>query len=279
MFLLAANSSAEKIVHYEYVPFTVYLEVGKERSISFGDHVQVGMSKGLQVKKLFRHQSAQGVLHLLANEVFEKQRIQVRRMSDNRIIFIDLIGTDKDMGIETGESIRVLMPDENKAPSDSGSNGQKSPANSLFNYSTKKGITPVDLTRFAAQKLYGPKRLHKEDSRISPVNIPNHSGINIFKGKNKHVTYAKSVLGYQANGNYLTVILIKNMSPEEVNLSYLDLNIPFDYATFQHHKLGPKNTGTDNTVLYLISKQSMEETLFPWTYYLDERNKNQGGGK
>src|SRR5690554_6847347 len=84
------RSYATEIIHYENIPVTIELRQGEERTIHFGDHVQVGMTKGQQLKKLFRVQSAQGAIHLLPYQPFDKQRIQVKRL-DGRVVLLDLI--------------------------------------------------------------------------------------------------------------------------------------------------------------------------------------------
>jgi len=263
---LSLTAAADVIIHYKNIPVTIELHDGEERSIRFGDHVSVGVTRGQQVKNLFRVQSAQGVVHFLANQEFDKQRVQVKRMSDGRVILLDLISASKNTTSGPLENIRIVLESENQVPSDELS------AQSYDPFVPEKVITPVDLTRFAAQRLYGPTRLHRSLPGINEMNPGVKGGIHIFKGANKYRTFSQPILVYQGGGYYLAAIHIKNTSNEFVHLDYLELNVQFSHATFQHHSLYSNGTPGDSTVLYLISDKPLNETLYPWTYYQDLTN-------
>lgn len=252
---------ATEIIHYNNLPVTIELRKGEERGIQFGDHVQVGITKGQKAKNLFRVQSAQGAIHLLPYDVFDKQRIQVKRLTDGRVILLDLIASKEDPMATPLEDIRILLESENVVPED-----ELQVSDSPMDIPI---ITPVDLTRFASQRLYGPTRLHRDRPGITETTLGVKGAVRVFKGENKYRTYSKPILAYQGGGYYLAAIHIKNTSDIEVGLDYLDLNLPFSHATFQHHMLYPNGTPGDSTVLYLISEKPLNETLYPWTYYQD----------
>lgn len=252
---------ATEIIHYNNLPVTIELRKGEERSIQFGDHVQVGITKGQKAKNLFRVQSAQGAIHLLPYDVFDKQRIQVKRLTDGRVILLDLIASKEDPQAVPMEDIRILLETENMVPED-----ESQVSNSPMDIPI---ITPVDLTRFASQRLYGPTRLHRDRPGITQATLGVKGAVRVFNGENKYITYSKPILAYQGGGYYLAAIHIKNTSDKEISLDYLDLNLQFSHATFQHHKLLPNGTPGDSTVLYLISEKPLKETLYPWTYYQD----------
>ena len=257
----SSSALATEIIHYTNLPVTIELRKGEERSIQFGDHVQVGITKGQQMKKLFRVQAAQGAVHFLPYEEFDKQRVQIKRLTDGQVILLDLISGKEDPNAKPLEDIRILLESENVVPED-----QRQMSDFPMELPT---ITPVDLTRFASQRLYGPTRLHRDRPGITETTLGVQGAVRVFKGENKYKTYSKPILAYQGGGYYLAAIHIKNTSEDEVNLSYLDLNLPFSHATFQHHMLYPNGTPGDSTVLYLISEKPLKETLYPWTYYQD----------
>lgn len=259
--LYTSSAMATEIIHYTNLPVTIELRKGEERSIQFGDHVQVGITKGQQMKKLFRVQSAQGAVHFLPYQEFDKQRVQVKRLTDGRVILLDLIATKENPKAETLEDIRILLKSENVVPED-----ELQVSDSPMDLPV---ITPVELTRFAAQRLYGPTRLHRDRPGITETTLGVNGAVRVFKSENKYKTYSKPVLAYQGGGYYLAAIHIKNISDAEVSMNYLDLNLPFSHATFQHHMLYPNGTPGDSTVLYLISEKPLKETLYPWTYYQD----------
>ncbi|WP_444928288.1 TIGR03749 family integrating conjugative element protein (plasmid) [Microbulbifer sp. TRSA002] len=259
--LYSGTSLATEIIHYNNLPVAIELRKGEERSIQFGDHVQVGITKGQMVKNLFRVQSAQGAIHLLPYNEFDKQRIQVKRLTDGRVILLDLIASKEDPLATPLEDVRILLESENVVPVDE-IQVSDSPRNPPI-------VTPIDLTRFASQRLYGPTRLHRDRHGITETTLGVKGAIRVFKGENKYRTYSRPILAYQGGGYYLAAIHIKNTSDKEVGLDYLDLNLPFSHATFQHHMLYPNGTPGDSTVLYLISEKPLKETLYPLTYYQD----------
>lgn len=250
---------AVQIIHYKNEPVTIQLTQGEERTIQFGDHVQVGVTKGQQIKKLFRLQSAQGAVFIKPYKVFDKQRITVKRITDGRVILLDLVSEKGKKGDKEREKVKILLKDENVVVDPQ----VQQPVHQHM------VITPVDLTRYASQRLYGPSRLHNDVMGISSVSMGVKSSIRLFKGENKYRTYSMPVVAYQGGGHYLSGIHVKNVSNSPVKLDYLDLNLPFTHATFQHHTLAPNGTPGDSTVLYLIAVKPLKETLYPWTYYLD----------
>jgi len=252
-------SHSTQIIHYDKKPVTIQLHKGQERTIHFGDHVSVGVTKGMKQKNLFRVQSAQGSLHLRTNDVFDKQRVQVKRLSDNHVILLDLISSDSNKPLE---DVKIIMPFENKVESIDGAEMATEPQHVQV-------ITPVHLTRYAAQKLYGPARLQTQEKGITSTPLGVKGAVKLFKGKNKLNTYSTPLIAYQGGGYYITALHIKNTKPEKVKLSYLDLNLPFTHATFQHHSLMPKGDVGDSTVLYLVSDKPMKETLYPWSYFTE----------
>jgi integrating conjugative element protein (TIGR03749 family) len=263
IFLSLSNSAfATKIIHYKNIPVTVELVVGEERSLQFGDHVQVGVSKGMQMQNLFRVQSAQGFVHILPYKEFGKQRIQVKRITDGAVILIDLVASNEASSTIDSEDIRFVLASENIVTN-------PSPTDVSAISPQPHAITPVELTRVASQKLYGPARLHKRHPGITEHEINTANAIRIFAGENKFRTHSVPLLAYRGGAYYLAAIYIRNTSKDPLTLNYLDINVPFTHATFQHHKLNASGIPGDSTVLYLVSDVSLSEALHPWTYYKD----------
>ncbi|MCG8612247.1 MAG: TIGR03749 family integrating conjugative element protein [Pseudomonadales bacterium] len=261
VFFYTGSALATEIIHYSNIPVTIELRQGEERSIQFGDHVQVGITKGQKMKMLFRVQSAQGAVHFLPYQEFDKQRVQIKRLTDGRVILLDLVAGKEDTKAEPLEDIRILLDSDNEVPED-----EQQVSDLPIDMPI---ITPVDLTRFASQRLYGPTRLHNNHRGITETTLGVRGAVRVFKAENKYKTYSKPILAYQGGGYYLAAIHIKNTSDDEVSLNYLDINLPFSHATFQHHMLYPNGMPGDSTVLYLISEKPLKETLYPWTYYQD----------
>ncbi len=187
---LSVDVNSTEIIHYDKKPVIIQLHKGQERTIHFGDHVSVGITKGMKQKNLFRAQSAQGSLHLRANDVFDKQRVQVKRLSDNHVILLDLISSDSKKPLE---DVKIIMPFENKVDAVDGSELSTEPQDI-------KIITPVDLTRYAAQKLYGPARLQTQERGITSTPLGVKGEVKLFKGSNKVNTHSNPLIAYQGGG-------------------------------------------------------------------------------
>tara|TARA_R110002167_G_scaffold204404_11_gene408599 strand:+ start:13079 stop:13993 length:915 start_codon:yes stop_codon:yes gene_type:complete len=261
--LVSSLAQATEIIHYENKPVTIQLHKGDERSIQFGDHVEVGITKGQQMKRLFRVQSAQGAVHFLPYEEFDRQRVQIKRLSDGRVILLDLVSETKSKKVGDLEDVQVLLESENTVPTD------ESVVEDNNDGMMGKVITPVELTRYVSQRLYGPSRLHRDLMGVTESSVDVEGAIRVFKGANKLATVSRAVVAYAGGGHNIAGILIRNISDKSLQLDYLDLNLPFSHATFQHHVLSPAGTPGDNTVLYLVTERSLKEALHPWTYYRD----------
>lgn len=248
---------ATELVHYSNIPFTIELRVGEERSIQFGDHVQVGVTKAQQFQNLFRVQAAQGAVHFLPYKTFDKQRVQIKRLTDGKVILLDLIAFDSTKGLPPLENMRVILESENVTDG------------SVAEPTREVAISPVEMTRYVAQRLYGPTRLHKDLVGLSESTLGVEGLIRLFKGENKYQTISRPIIAFKTSGYYIAGIYIRNIASVPLQLDYLDINVPFSHATFQHHRLGPTGEPGDNTVLYLITEQPLKEALYPWTYYHD----------
>ena len=261
LLLISHNADATKIIQYEGKPITIELTVGKERSINFGDHVQVGMTANQKTRNLFRTQTAQGYVHILANKEFENERVQVKRISDGVLMLIDFTARIAGNYIE---EVAILTPDQAKK-SNRDPFSREPESTSMVN--NAPNITPVDLTRYASQLVYAPKRIIQSVPGIdkSPLGIAGE--IKLFKGINRAFVRATPVFSLKGGGYHLAAIHLVNTSYDIVQLDYLDLNLPFTHATFQHHTLRPRGHDGDDTVLYLIGDKPLTQILVPWDFY------------
>tara|TARA_R110001592_G_scaffold316364_1_gene592804 strand:+ start:39029 stop:39901 length:873 start_codon:yes stop_codon:yes gene_type:complete len=264
----SSSAFAKEIIHYKNVPVTITLTEGEERSIEFGDHVQVGMTKGQQEGDLFRVQSAQGFIHIKPNKVFTTQRVQIKRITDGRVILLDLVSSPKSQdSLANLEPVQILLDEENIA----GGQTIETIEEGKSSLPEEPSITPVELVRYASQRLYGPTRLHHDVRGIIDTPLGLKESIRVFKGEAKYKTVSTPIVAYRGGAYYLAGIYIKNTSAEKLQLDYLDLNLPFHTATFQHHTLESNGVPGDSTILYLVSEEPLKNILQPWTYYHDLR--------
>lgn len=260
-----AAAHAVEIVHYDNTPITINLQTGVERTIQLGDHVQVGVSPQQEMQRLFRVQSAQGAVHILPNKDFEAQRIQIRRMTDGQILLVDLVASAPAEGVQPLEDMRIYVQGEDELP--------RSEADVAdVNVPAKMApVTPITLTRYAAQRMYAPARLHKDDPRITTANLNDLQGksVRALKGIAGVHADVTPVIAYRAGNLQLAALLVRNTAATPVKLNYLDVNIPFSHVTYQHHNLAPAGQPGDRTIMYVVNDRPLSETLVPWTYYSD----------
>ncbi len=259
--LLVTSANATEIVHYTNKPVVVQLYRDQERMLQVGDHVQVGVSSAQQAQRLFRVQSAQGAVHIRPNKAFDRERVQVKRMTDGKVVLLDLVAIEPGVNSVPLEDMRIFLESENTID-----RGDKA---SLSGTLRKTAITPITLTRYVAQKLYAPTRLHQEIAGISEEHLNDliEKEIRIFKGINRTKTKSQPVLAYKSGNQHIVALLVRNSSSEPLILNYLDINLPFTHATFQHHKLNSAGQAGDRTILYLVNNRPSNETLVPWSFY------------
>lgn len=269
---LSLAATATEIVHYNNKPVIVQLHAGEERKIQFGDHVKVGVTRKQEVEQLFRVQSAQGAVLVRPSKPFERERVVIKRITDGKVVLLDLVATDAPANAQPLEDMRIYLENENSIEQEVKAKEEQV---------AKKGppITPITLTRYAAQKLYAPTRLHNDIPGISEANLNAvlNKEVRAFKGINRAQTRVKPVLAYRANDLYVVALLVRNTTNESVTLNYLDINLPFSHATYQHHQLSRRGTAGDRTILYLVNDRPLAETLVPWTFYGVQAEDAKGG--
>lgn len=263
--ICAGAAHATEIIHYDNIPVTIMLQNGVERTIQMGDHVQVGVTPAQEMKRLFRVQSAQGAVHIKPNQAFDRERIQLRRIGDGQVVLIDLVSKERAVqGVDLSEAIRIYVAGEDTLVTDE---SDVEPVNQR----AETPVTPITLTRYAIHQMYAPQRLHTADYRISPANINNlmDKQVRAFKGINAVNTLTTPVMAWRAGKWHLAAVLVRNTTQAPIQLSYMDINVRFTHATYQHHKLAPAGQAGDRTIMYLVNDRPLNETLVPWAYYSD----------
>ena len=147
--------------------------------------------------------------------------------------------------------------------SDSSSNNKKN-TNTNTNTATKTGENYIALTRFVAQSFYAPKRLIK---KIDVVRVPINTKqlITLFACSknlacNGNVS-ASPLASWKSSHYYISAVLLKNTTRQQIVLDPRDLLGEWKSATFHFNRLGRAGSPTDTTVVYLISLSPFEQSL------------------
>ncbi len=255
----AIESTPEHII-WNKTPIAVYLPVGKERMIHFPGSVQVGYDKTILTDEHIRIQNNQGTLYLLAKKEFPAERIQVK-LESGKIILLDVsakkLASCTPLEIVVSEDKPISSPFETTEPAHQNQN-PKSVEEDHSNLTTTI-ITPIQLTRFAAQQLYAPQRLLTQLNNI--YRVPMHTKKTVDLVLDGSVT-AMPLASWRGGDEFVTAILLRNNLPQTLTLHPQDLCGQWQTATFfPKNELAPRGNVKDSTTVFLVSCRPFAESL------------------
>jgi integrating conjugative element protein (TIGR03749 family) len=228
------------------------LPVGDERYIWFPGRVQPGIPPELTSK--LRVQAVKDTIYLLARESFETTRLPVRDLESGDFYLFD-VRTDGEASSTPLRVVKTAGRDEG-ALTERKDDGAASSDAAEFGY--------VELTRFAAQQIYAPKRLAEQKPGISKVPLPatGQPSAAFYRGGEVTVTPVASWRGQ--SGLYVTAVKITNATQNRLALDPRLARGDWLAATFHHRELGPSGEANDTSALYLISDRPFLEVAEPW---------------
>ena len=122
---------------------------------------------------------------------------------------------------------------------------------------THATVSFVQLTRFAAQQLYGPRRLLRSTLAISRVPV-NPNPVPLLRGAKVQAT---PLLAWRGGDYFVTAVRLRNITRQALTLDPRELRGHWYAATFQHARLWPAGDEADTTSVYLISAQPFADAL------------------
>ncbi|MBL3601671.1 MAG: TIGR03749 family integrating conjugative element protein [gamma proteobacterium endosymbiont of Lamellibrachia anaximandri] len=234
----------ERII-WNKTPIRLTLQVGKERLVHFPSAVRINVPPE-QIADL-RTQSVDGTVYWLASSPFETTRILVQEIDSGRTFLFDLTANEKSGGTSP---VTILNPEqESTTPLSKTGNPRKESVR----------LDYITLTRFAAQQMYAPTRLLKNDPRLHRISLHTPDDISLVHGGAVDARPLISWLG--DGGRYVTVVRLRNRSDQPLSLDPRDLRGKWLAATFQHARLLPTGHEADTTSVYLISTRPFEESF------------------
>jgi len=243
-FTAWADTPPMERITWDKTPIRLTLKVGAERLIHFPSPVRVNVQNERTAD--LRTQSMDGTVYWLAKEPFETTRILIQEIDSGRTFLFDLSAKNKG----GTAPVTVLVPKRGKTASVVTSSHLDNEA---------KPLDYITLTRFAAQQMYAPSRLLRNDSRIHRVPLNTPDTINLLRGGTVTATPLISWLG--DGGLYITVVRLQNRVDQAQPLDPRELRGRWLTATFQHARLLPSGNEADTTSLYLISARPFAESL------------------
>ena len=237
--VFAETDTLERIERKK-APIRLELAVGQEQRIEFPAAVKVGVP--VSVQSLLRTQSVNGTVYLLAQAPFDSSRVMVRELDSGRIYLFDVTAA-----AEGGASqpIHITVADERQPDTDSVA-ANTNPGQERLGY--------IQLTRFAAQQLYAPARLIKNQPGMVRVPVM-RDPVDLLRGGTIEAT---PLVAWRTGGLYLTAVKLTNRTEHPQTLDPRDLRGTWLTATFQHHRLFPKGDEADTTAVYLISARPFD---------------------
>ncbi|MCP4997016.1 MAG: TIGR03749 family integrating conjugative element protein [Gammaproteobacteria bacterium] len=237
LFQVSVHAASETIerVEWKKIPIRLELKVGEERRIEFPDSVKVGLPSNLQ--PMLRTQSVNRVVYLMAHETFESTRVLVRETHGDHIYLFDIVASKES---SENHPLQVFIKKEG---------GSNKGDDWVENGPTLPEIGYVTLIRFAAQQLYAPARLLRNNPGIVRTSV-GRDPIDLVRGS---AINARPLVAWRAGGYYLTAVKLTNRTKQPQAMDPRDLRGAWLAATFQHHRLLPEGDEADTTAVYLIS--------------------------
>jgi integrating conjugative element protein (TIGR03749 family) len=241
--MVHAEGEAPERIEWKKAPIRLELVMGQEQRIEFPAAVKVGMPASVQ--RLLRTQSVNSTVYLLAHAPFDTSRLMVRELDSGRIYLFDVTATE-----EGGASrpLQIYVTEDTETDKNGLVQGNES-------IQRRPGYIP--LIRFAAQQLYAPLRLVKDQPGL--VRVPVARGpVDLVRGSTVEAT---PLVAWRANGLYVTAVKLTNRTDQPQTMDPRDLRGAWLTATFQHHRLLPNGDEADTTAVYLISARPFDVSL------------------
>ncbi len=115
----------------------------------------------------------------------------------------------------------------------------------------------VDLVRFAAQKMYAPKRYQKDLKAAKPVDV-DPAPVRLMRFD---AVETKAIGTWKFGELFVTAVEVTNKHARPINLDPRLLIGRWNAASFHHNRLGPVGSRFDRTMLYLVSTKTFDDAL------------------
>ena len=249
---------ATVLLPWQRLPLPVPLHTGHERVIFVNRNVRVGYPAALDGK--LRIQSNGGSVYLLAKDDFPQTRLQLVDMDSGALILLDISASagDELEPVEIRYDTPVWRNDKpgtTQVASDAKQQNPDTAKAALF------APLPVVLTRYAAQRLYGPPRVVEAVPGITavPVRLP----ATVTTLLPTEPVQAIPLAAWRAGKMTVTALKLQNHATHRVILDPRQLQGQFVAATFQHAWLGEQGTPEDTTVVYLVTEGRADRAMIP----------------
>lgn len=234
-------------------PIKLNLSVGQEIQLNFESLVgSIGIP--VEIERKINKQLIDSRIWLKATEFFEPTRVLVKDKQGQISVFLISANTSKQKISNKPIKYRVIRQNKKKA-------AKKEMENQL---EPKTKLNYIDLTRYAAQFLYAPKRMIE---KINVVRVPINTKkkISLFACSYSLAcagnVVATPIATWKSSHYYVSAVLLRNTTQQQIILDPRDLIGRWKAATFHFNRLGKAENPTDTSVVYLISLLPFEQSL------------------
>lgn len=241
LFMVISSASIHAVeiesVEYSGLPLDLSVPTNSERLVRFPSPVIVDIPQDLDDK--LETEIIDNKVFWKAERPFSRTRIKVKTMDQPpRWFILYLSGTDS----APSTPIQVQRRAE---PIPSPSSSASVPE-------------PIALSRWASQWVYAPKRLQKAFPGAVSTYVDKTPTLRLFYGAGIEVT---PIAAWRTHRWHLTVVSIRNLTDQLIEWEPTSVRGHWYAATPQHGWLDPKGSETDQTYLYLVSKQPWGKSL------------------
>ncbi len=246
-------------VIYSGAPIPLTLTAGVERRIVFDGAFEISIDSTLSKKDIeaFKPQIyGNNLLLTVAHPV--SIRLVAKLLSNAEVIPIDLRVIEEATDNHPVAIMRQSVMDAQQQYSGS-YEPPTVPVGALHTQADKPKPGYVDLIRYAAQRMYSPKRYHDDVEGAKIIEFPrSDEPVRLMRFG---AVETRPVIGWQVASLYVSAIEVANNMEGAVDLDPRLLIGNWRAASFHHNRIGPVGTRVDKTMLYLVSDQPFDDAL------------------
>ncbi|WP_111748812.1 TIGR03749 family integrating conjugative element protein [Salinisphaera orenii] len=254
--LAATPANATDVRHWQRKPIDITLPVGQERIVVLGTPVRVGLPGKLAQADKLRVQSTGGAIYLKARQSFDATRVQLQAVHNGRVILLDLSAEQhaprsriRIVGGGAGDSQPATSEGRNNNP---GHSDRRAARQAPDPAQSGGAPLPVRLVRHAAQALYAPHRLIQETPGVSRTRL--HTDRHLPGLLPSLPVEAKPLAAWHGGGESVTAIQVTNTAAgRRFDLDPQALAGDFVAASFMQHTLGPADSATATTTVFVVT--------------------------
>ncbi|TDR72550.1 DUF3438 family protein [Photobacterium lutimaris] len=242
--VITPSLQATEIHVWDKKPIEIRLEVGKERLVHFSDNVMLEAPQ--EVVDKVQVYSAAGTLYLKPKQQLGKTRAWAVLNSGEKI-FLDIFAVrPKD---EELDDIKIIHSDE------------MAQTKEVFGLSTPvaTGVTVQQLVQYASIDLYGVQRLVPQLPVVESEVTGELDFTVLFGGGSAAMFDVKPLKQYRTANYTLTALLITNRTQWPQQVIYTDVFPAHIAVSSQHIDVGPVNSITESTTLYMVTDRPLRE--------------------